>query len=31
MYVKRKGEITNKEYQTKFGVSKATVIRDLKE
>jgi len=31
MYVKKEGKITNKEYQTKFRVSKATATRDLSE
>ncbi len=31
MYVKEKGEITNKIYQELFGVSKATATRDLTE
>lgn len=31
MYVKDKGEITNKIYQELFGVSKATATRDLTE
>ncbi|MDO9575812.1 MAG: ATP-binding protein, partial [bacterium] len=28
-YIKKKGEITNKEYKKNFGVSKATATRDL--
>lgn len=30
-YVKAKGEITNREYQKEFGISKATATRDLTE